>query len=77
MPGSGTRSLLFRFGEVTYGGELISASDDDFEPGSDHRNATLDLWEADSATVVVGAEFVVYYGGDVGHGIVRTVPTHA
>ena len=41
-----------------------------FAPGSEHRDILLDLWadEAAKKIVAAGADFDVWYGGDIGSG---------
>ena len=77
LPASGTRSLLFRFGDVTFGGVLTSVSGEEFKQGVEPIAATLELWHLESAQIGVGAEFVVLYGGDVGHGVVTPIVIHS
>jgi hypothetical protein len=57
-----TQSLLFRFGEVAYGGLLVA--DGDLRPECP-IHCTLELWEM---TPRSGDQFVVWYDGDVGEG---------
>jgi hypothetical protein len=73
LPASGTQSLLFRFGDDTFGGVLTSATNEDFKPGSQHNGAALALWNADAAPVAIGVTFVVWYDGDVGRGVVTSI----
>lgn len=75
LPASGTRSLLFRFGEDTFGGVLTDASNRDFQPGGNHAGASLDVWAADTSAIVVGTEFVIWYDGDIGRGVVTATAT--
>lgn len=77
LPASGTQSLLFRFGEATFGGRLASAGDEDFKPGGTYISATLHLWGSDTAMIAEGAQFVVWYDGDVGQGVVTSMLAHA
>lgn len=77
LPASGTRSLLFRFGDMAFGGTLTSTGDEDFKPGGTYVGATLGFWHGDDSTIAVGARFVVWYDGDVGQGVVTSMPRHA
>jgi len=76
LPAAGTRSLLFRFGTDTYAGLLTSAGDVDFQPGGDHRGATVEFWHADASQVVLRAAFVVWCRADVGVGVVTSIVAH-
>jgi hypothetical protein len=71
LPGGGSRSLLYRFGEVLLGARAVTADGRDLSPGSSHPDVTLEFWadEADAA-VAPGAAFTVWYGEDVGSGVV-------
>jgi hypothetical protein len=72
LPSSGTRSLMFRFGDALLGGILTSSSDQDFEPGGEYRDVTLDLWDdSDTPSIAIGSSFIVWYGEDVGEGSVK------
>ena len=72
LPGAdpGTRSLLFRFGETTYGAYACTSDGCEFTPGSSHDLVFLTFWAGDEARKVVkpDASFAVWYNGDVGHG---------
>jgi hypothetical protein len=66
--------MLFRFGDGRlFGAVATSTEGGPFAPGTVHE-AELQIW-ADEADEVVaeGAEFVVWYGGDVGTGTVTAV----
>lgn len=47
----------------------------DFEPGSFQPDLRLDFWADDPWTEVVepGGTFTIWYGGDVGHGVVEAL----
>jgi hypothetical protein len=69
LPADGTPSLIFVFREDRQlGARAYSQTGDDFAPGTSQENVRLDFWAHDDWTdvVVPGAEFVVWYGGDVG-----------
>lgn len=74
LPGTGTRSMLFRFGEDRlFGAVATSLAGAAFAPGTEHE-ADLEIWaEGADGVVVEGAEFVVWYGGDVGTGKVAAI----
>jgi hypothetical protein len=74
LPASGSQSLLFRFGDTTFGGTLTSSGDEDFKPGGTYLGATLSLWHGDDSTIAPGATFVVWYDGDIGQGVVTPMP---
>jgi hypothetical protein len=76
LPASGTPSLIFVFREDRQlGARAYSETRDDFAPGTSQENVRLDFWADDDWTdvVVTGAEFVVWYGGDVGRGTITHV----
>jgi hypothetical protein len=76
LPGADTPSMLFRF-EDAEGRPLLgvraSTGSGDFEPGARFESVRLWFWadEAARSVVVPGARFVVWYGGDVGEGVIR------
>jgi hypothetical protein len=78
LPGTGSRSMLFRFDEIEgqpMFGAVATASDGrDFEPGRSFAGVHLWLWGDVEAhlTVEPGTRLVVWYGGDIGEGIVRS-----
>jgi hypothetical protein len=85
LPGSGTPSMLFRFGggtgAVTQGaitvlGVFAIAGDGaTFAPGTAHKDVRLEFWAAGAAETVVlpGSEFAVWYGGDIGEGQITSL----
>ena len=73
LPANGSPSLLYVFGpDHTLGARAYSAIGKDFEPGSSQSDVRLDFWADDPWTGVVepGATFTIWYGADVGHGVV-------
>jgi hypothetical protein len=73
LPAEETPSMLFRFGGSE--GVLIGARATDpagvrFAPGTEHIEVCLEFWadEAAKKIVAVGADFGVWYGGDIGSG---------
>jgi len=80
LPGSGTRSMLIRFGEgasaVSFGAWAVDDAGEPFSPGTDHEVVRLSIWADSEAHEVVSErdEFVVWYGGDVGQGCVTSIP---
>lgn len=69
---------MFRFGDSLIGGTVTSADDDDFTPGGEYRNATLDLWgELEQVSIAPGSSFTVWYGEDVGEGTVTALTASA
>ena len=76
LPADGTPSLLYVFGpDRTLGARAYSRDGGTFAPGTRHQDVRLDFWaDADSTDVVVpGAAFVVWYGGDVGRGVITAL----
>lgn len=76
LPAEGSPSLIYDFGpDNKLGARAYSASGQDFEPGSTQSNVRLDFWADDPWTdvVVPGATFAIWYGGDVGHGVIEQV----
>jgi hypothetical protein len=74
LPADGSASLLYVFGpEATLGARAYSATNEDFQPGSHQAHVRLDFWADDPWTDVVepGATFTIWYGGDVGHGVIE------
>jgi hypothetical protein len=78
LPGTGSRSMLFRFddieGQPMFGAVATASDGRDFEPGRTFAGVHLWLWGDVEAhlTVEPGTRFVVWYGGDIGEGIVRS-----
>lgn len=73
LPADGTPSLLYVFGaDKQLGARAYSADGQEFRPGTRHTDVRLDFWADEPWTDVVqpGAEFVVWYGGDVGRGVI-------
>lgn len=76
LPADGSPSLLYVFGsDHKFGARAFSAIEMDFEPGSSQSGVRLDFWADDPWTDVVepGATFTIWYGGDVGHGVVEAL----
>ena len=78
---TGTKSLLLRFASgiegdplVTLGAVIDSEDRTPIAPGDRDRDVRLQFW-ADTAEVFVsnGASFELYYGREVGHGVVLRV----
>lgn len=68
--------MIFVFGQDRQlGARAYDESGDDFAPGTSHSNVRLDFWAEDEWTdvVQVGAEFVIWYGGDIGRGTIDAV----
>jgi hypothetical protein len=63
---------MFRFGESTFVVHACTRDGADFTPGSEHDSVELEFLRGDLArpVVSVGSRFVVWYGGDVGSGVV-------
>jgi hypothetical protein len=80
LPGTGTRSMLVRFGDgasaVSFGTWAVDDNGEAFSPGTAHDVVRLSIWSDPEARRVVaeGAEFVVWYGADVGRGSVTSIP---
>jgi len=76
-PGSGCRSFLYRFetAESMLGAHAVTADGHDLAPGTEHQGAVLAPWAeiAQVFEVAVGDRFIIWYGGDVGEGIVTAV----
>jgi hypothetical protein len=69
--------MLFRFGGddgELLGGRATALTGGDFVPGTDH-DAQIVFWADDLARGVVqaGTAFTVWYGGDIGDGVVESV----
>ena len=76
LPADGSPSLVYVFGpDHLLGARAYSAIGKDFEPGSSQSDVRLDFWADDPWTDVVepGATFTIWYGGDVGHGVVEAL----
>ena len=76
LPADGTPSLLYVFGrEQKLGARAYCDDGCDFAPGTSHERVRLDFWADDEWTdvVVPGAAFTIWYGSDVGRGVVRTL----
>ena len=63
---------MSRFGAADLLGAMAAtAHQRDLVPGSTHPEVSLDFWAADASDIVhAGDHFVVWYGGDVGDGVV-------
>ena len=76
LPATETPSMLYRFSEddTMIGGRSTSASGTPFAPGTDHM-VTIDFWAEDFARAMVreGGRFVIWYGEDIGEGVVNAV----
>jgi hypothetical protein len=74
IPASRNVSFIYDFGGPSDGlGALaVSPSGVDFAPGSVHDLVHLDFWAEEPWTDIVqpGLAFTVWYGGDVGRGLV-------
>lgn len=76
FPSNGTPSMIFVFSqERQLGAWAYDDADAPFAPGTSHANVRLDFWADDEWTDVVqpGAEFVIWYGGDIGRGTIEAV----
>ena len=75
LPGDGTRSLIYVFGDAEQVGARASTADGrDLTPGSTHDSVRLDFWAPQAGDVVhVGRAFEIWYGGTVGRGSVESV----
>ncbi len=71
--------MLYRFvaddgTELLFGGEAIDADSSDFVPGGSHAGVRLTLWiDLPEHVPPKGAPFVVWYGGDIGDGVVHEI----
>lgn len=71
LPGTGSRSMLFRFDEVDgqpLFGAVATASDGrDFEPGGSFAGIHLWFWGDVESRIAIepGARFAVWYGGGI------------
>ena len=67
--------MAYRFGDQTLGAEAVTADGCYLEPGVAAADVTLSFWAAELARDLAteGAGFTVWYGGDVGEGVVREV----
>ncbi len=78
---TGTKSLLLRFASgiegdpvVTLGAVIDSADRMPIAPGDRDRDVSLTFWaEAAEVFVSIGSPFDLYYGREVGHGVVLDV----
>jgi hypothetical protein len=76
-------SLLYRFhsdaeDDVLLGANAADPDGDDFTPGGTYSGVTLQFWAVEAgdettAWLQPGAEFTVWYGGDIGSGVVTGV----
>jgi hypothetical protein len=76
LPADGSPSLLYVFTpERKLGARAHSAVGQDFTPGSAQTRVRLDFWADNEWTDVVqpGATFTIWYGGDVGHGVIDEI----
>jgi hypothetical protein len=77
LPGGGSRSLLYRFSEpaILIGAQAVTADGRDLAPGTNHQGVVLAPWAEvpEVYEVAAGSRFSVWYGGDVGEGIVTAV----
>lgn len=76
LPADGTPSLVFVFRQDRQlGARAYSETGEDFVPGTSQENVRLEFWADEDWTDVVatGAEFVIWYGGDVGRGAITHV----
>jgi len=70
--------MLFRFdnieGQPLFGAVATASDSRDFEPGQSFADVRLWFWvDAEArAAIEPGARFVVWYGGDIGEGVVRS-----
>jgi hypothetical protein len=69
--------MLFRFGGhdgELLGGRATDVMGDDFAPGTDH-DARIEFWADEAARGIVkaGDSFTVWYGGDIGDGVLASV----
>jgi hypothetical protein len=75
---NGSRSLLFRFkdgqpDELIVGATLEIEQDAEIVPGADYQGV-LGIWAEEVATLLQpGEPFIVWYGGDIGHGTVTAL----
>lgn len=72
-PADRTVSFIYDFGvEMKLGALIVSSTGQDFEPGSTQTAVRMEFWADDPWTdvVVPGATFKIWYGGDIGHGII-------
>lgn len=63
---------VFERQEVQLGALAVSPAGTDFAPGSVHQEVLLDFWADDEWTEIVqpGAAFTVWYGGEIGRGVI-------
>ena len=70
--------MLFRLddveGQPLFGGVPSASDGRDFEPGESFAGVRLWFWMDTEALAAIepGARFVVWYGGDIGDGVVRS-----
>jgi hypothetical protein len=78
LPGTGSRSMLFRFDEIEgqpmFGAAATASDGRDFRAWTELRpRPSLAPGDVEAhPTVEPGTRFVVWYGGDIGEGIVRS-----
>ena len=75
-PADRTVSFIYDFGvETKLGAKISSASGRDFEQGTSQTSVRMEFWADDPWTdvVVQGATFTIWYGGDIGHGVIETL----
>ena len=68
--------MLFRFddldGEPLVGAIATSADGTDFAPGRSFTDVRLEFWTDEARAVAsAGGRVTVWYGGDIGKGVVR------
>ena len=75
LPGDGTPSLIYVFGEDEQIGALASTADGrDLTPDTSHGSVRLDFWAPQAKDIVrAGRAFEIWYGGTVGRGSVDSV----
>lgn len=76
LPANGSPSLLYVFTpDRKLGARAYSAVGQDFFAGSTQAQVRLDFWADSEWTDVVqpGAIFTIWYGGDVGAGVIDEV----
>ena len=74
LPANRNVSFLYAFSgqSMKLGAMAVSPSGTDFAPGTSHAGVHLDFWADDEWTEIVqpGRTFTIWYGGDVGRGLV-------
>lgn len=76
LPADGSPSMIYVFTpDSKLGARAYSPTGQDFVPGSVQSRVRLDFWADAEWTqaVQLGAHFTIWYGGDVGHGIIEEV----